>query len=174
MIHIAAHAELHTTSPLFYRIRLGPHLDDEGMLEIREVYNLNLSGAGLVVLSACRTQMGLPSQGDDIVALNRAFIYAGTPTVIASLWTVEDRSTRKLMTSFYTHLRRGLSKAEALRAAQTETRRSYPHPYHWAAFVLTGDPGLPPAATNCNGRQTGKGGSAARAGRKGSRPALGG
>ena len=174
IIHIAAHAELHTTSPLFYRIRLGPHLDDEGMLEIREVYNLNLSGTGLVVLSACRTQMGLPSQGDDIVALNRAFIYAGTPTVIASLWTVEDRSTRKLMTSFYTHLRRGLSKAEALRAAQTETRRSYPHPYHWAAFVLTGDPGLPPAATNCNGRQKGKGGSAARAGRKGSRPALGG
>lgn len=173
IIHIAAHAELNTTSPLFYRIRLGPHLDDEGMLEIREVYNLNLSSAGLVVLSACRTQVGLPSQGDDIVALNRAFIYAGTPTVIASLWTVEDKSTRMLMTSFYTNLRRGLSKAEALRAAQTETRRNYPHPYHWAAFVLTGDPGLPPAATNCNGRQAGKGRSATLAGLKGSRPALG-
>lgn len=173
IIHIAAHAELNTTSPLFYRIRLGPRLDDEGMLEIREVYNLNLSGAGLVVLSACETQVGLPSQGDDIVALNRAFIYAGTPTVIASLWTVEDKSTRALMTSFYAHLRRGLSKAEALRAAQTETRRNYPHPYHWAAFVLTGDPGLPPAATDCKGRQRGKGASDTLAGLRGSRPLLG-
>jgi CHAT domain-containing protein/Tfp pilus assembly protein PilF len=145
IIHIAAHAELDTNSPLFYRISLGRHRDDDGVLEVREVYNLNLPKVGLVVLSACRTQMGRPSQGDDIVALNRAFIYAGAPTVIASLWSVEDESARELMTSFYTHLKGGMSKAEALGAAQDETRRTHPNPYYWATFVLTGDPGLPPA-----------------------------
>jgi CHAT domain-containing protein/Tfp pilus assembly protein PilF len=153
IIHIAAHAELDTDSPLFYHISLGRHRDDDGILEVREVYNLNLPKVGLVVLSACRTQVGLPSQGDDIVALNRAFIYAGAPTVIASLWSVEDESARELMISFYKHLKGGMSKAEALGAAQDETRRTHPNPYYWAAFVLTGDPGLPPArATGRNGK----------------------
>ena len=45
------------------------------------------------------------------------------------------------MVLFYTHLRQGLSKAEALRAAQMNMRQKYPHPYYWAGFVLTGDPG---------------------------------
>ena len=60
---------------------------------------------------------------------------------IASLWSVNDQATAVLMTAFYQHLRAGASKAEALRRAQAETRAQYPHPYYWAAFVLTGDPG---------------------------------
>jgi CHAT domain-containing protein len=114
---------------------------NDGSLTVRDVYNLNLSRTGLVVLSACETHLGAQSRGDDIVGLNRAFIYAGTPTVIASLWTVDDESTGAFMVSFYSHLRRGMSKAESLRAAQRETRNRYPHPYYWAGFVLTGDPG---------------------------------
>jgi CHAT domain-containing protein len=93
------------------------------------------------VLSACDTQLGKLSKGDDLVGLNRAFIYAGTPTVVASLWSVDDESTSLLMRSFYTHLKQGMSKAKALQAAQAETRKKYPHPYYWAGFVLTGDPG---------------------------------
>ncbi len=142
MLHIAAHAELNTANPLFSRIMLGGGKDDTGALEVREVYDLDLSNASLVVLSSCETQLGRQSQGDDIVGLNRAFIYAGTPTVVASLWTVDDESTSYLMKSFYTHLKRGLTKAEALQAAQKEARKKYPHPYYWAGFVLTGDPGL--------------------------------
>jgi len=141
IIHIAAHAELNTVSPLFYNIRLGGNGDDTGELSVREIYNLNLSKASLVVLSACQTDLGVHSLGDDIVALNRAFIYAGTPTVIATLWRVDDESTSALVKSFYTHLKGGMGKAEALRAAQSDVRRKYPHPYYWAAFVLTGDPG---------------------------------
>lgn len=141
ILHMAAHAELNTSSPLFSRIMLRADKDGPGALEVREIYDLDLSKSSLVVLSACETQLGAQSQGDDIVGLNRAFIYAGAPTVIASLWTVDDESTSYLMKAFYTRLKRGLSKAEALQAAQSDTRKKYPHPYYWAGFVLTGDPG---------------------------------
>lgn len=62
-------------------------------------------------------------------------------SVIASLWSVDDEATKLLMVAFYRHLREGLSKADALRAAQIELRQKYPNPYYWAGFVLTGDPG---------------------------------
>jgi CHAT domain-containing protein/Tfp pilus assembly protein PilF len=141
IVHIAAHAELNTSSPLFSRIILAEDKNDTGALSVHEVYKLDLSETSLVVLSACETQLGAQSEGDDVVGLNRAFIYAGTPTVIASLWTVDDESTSHLMKAFYTHLKGGMSKAEALRAAQSDTRKKYPHPYYWSAFVLAGDPG---------------------------------
>jgi CHAT domain-containing protein len=68
-------------------------------------------------------------------------MYAGSPSVLASLWSVDDDATQKLMIAFYTHLNDGLGKAEALRAAQIDIRQQYSHPYYWAGFVLTGDPG---------------------------------
>jgi CHAT domain-containing protein/tetratricopeptide (TPR) repeat protein len=141
ILHIAAHAGLNATNPLFSRILLGQSKDDIGALEVREVYDLDLAKTSLVVLSACETLLGSHSRGDDMVGLNRAFIYAGAPTVIASLWTVDDESTGYLMKSFYTHLKQGRGKAEALQAAQSDTRKKYPHPHDWASFVLTGDPG---------------------------------
>jgi CHAT domain-containing protein len=58
---------------------------------------------------------------------------------MASLWNVDDESTAFFMERFYTHLRKGKGRAEALQKAQKETRRKFPHPYQWAAFVLTGD-----------------------------------
>jgi CHAT domain-containing protein len=73
--------------------------------------------------------------------MSRAFMYAGSPSVIASLWSVDDEATEQLMVVFYTHLKEGLSKAEALRHAQMDVRQKYPHPYYWAGFVLTGNPG---------------------------------
>jgi hypothetical protein len=79
--------------------------------------------------------------GDDIAGLNRAFMYAGAPTIVASLWSVPERQTGELMLSFFTHLSAGKSKAEALAAAQAEIRSRHPNPYFWAAFVLTGDGG---------------------------------
>jgi CHAT domain-containing protein len=128
-------------NPLFSRIILAPDKESDGILETHEIYDLDLKKVSLVVLSACETQLGVRSRGDDIVGLNRAFLFAGAPTVVASLWTVNDEATKILMTSFHTHLRAGRDKAESLRAAQVETRTKYPNPYYWAAFVLTGDPG---------------------------------
>jgi CHAT domain-containing protein len=141
LVHIAAHGQLNLRRPLFSRLVLAPDDASDGSLEVHEVYGLGLSQTDLVVLSACQTQLGAHSAGDDIVGLNRAFLYAGTPTVVASLWSVDDQSTGELMLAFYSNLKQGLGKAEALRAAQAEVRLKRPNPYYWAAFVLTGDPG---------------------------------
>lgn len=142
IIHLAAHGALNTTSPLFSRILLSPDQEHDGALEVHEVYELDLQQTELVVLSACETHLGKQSRGDDIIGLTRAFMYAGTPSVIASLWKVNDQATSDLMTLFYKHLKQGNSKARALQIAQQKIRSRYPHPYYWAAFVLTGDPGV--------------------------------
>ncbi len=141
IIHVAAHGEYNPISPLFSSLRLTPEGADDGRLTVQDVYGLDLAQADLVVLSACETQLGPVTRGDEVIGLSRAFIYAGTPTIIASLWNVDDEATSTLMTAFYTHLKQGMSKAEALRAAQLETRAKYPNPYYWAGIVLTGDPG---------------------------------
>jgi len=80
-------------------------------------------------------------RGDDIIGLSRAFLYAGSPSVIASLWSVDDDATKLLMVAFYTGLKHGLSKGDALRGAQAEVRKKYASPFYWSGFVLTGDPG---------------------------------
>jgi CHAT domain-containing protein/Tfp pilus assembly protein PilF len=141
ILHIAAHAQLNPLSPLFSRIVLSPSPKDDGLLEVRDIYNLDLERVSLVVLSACDTELGPRSRGDDIVGLNRAFIYAGSPTIIASLWSVDDEATGNLMMSFYRQLRQGKSKAVALQLAQRDVRAKKQHPYYWAAFVLTGATG---------------------------------
>lgn len=140
IVFVAAHGLLNTQSPLFSRIMLAPDKENDGMLEVHEVYMLDLKKTDLVVLSSCQTQLGQQSRGDDIVGLNRAFIYAGAPTVVASLWSVEEKATSELMITFFRNLKQGMSKAAALQAAQAQTRRQYPSPYYWAGFVLTGDP----------------------------------
>jgi CHAT domain-containing protein len=142
MLHLAAHGGYNPINPLFSAIHLAGDAQHDGRLEVHEVYGLDLTEAtDLVVLSACQTQIGELSAGDEVVGLNRAFLYAGTPSVMASLWHVDDAATALLMEHFYTHLRAGLGKAEALRQAQVDVRAEYPHPYYWAAFVLTGDAG---------------------------------
>jgi hypothetical protein len=93
------------------------------------------------VLSACETQLGVLTGGDDVVGLTRAFIYAGTPSVVASLWKVPDEETRLFMESFYEALQGGRTKAEAIQVAQQTVREKRPSPYYWAGFALTGDPG---------------------------------
>ena len=142
ILHLAAHGEYNPNNPLFSAIHLAADSENDGRLEVHEIYRLNLTTVtDLVVLSACQTQVGSVSAGDEVVGLNRAFLYAGTPTVIASLWNVDDAATALLMERFYTHLRSDMSKGEALRQAQLDVQAKYPHPYYWAPFVLTGDPG---------------------------------
>jgi CHAT domain-containing protein len=141
ILHVASHGILETANPLFSRVLLAPDTENDGALEVHEVYSLDLRGTGMVVLSACETNLGILTGGDDLVGLTRAFIYAGTPSVVASLWRVEEEATRLFMESFYRHLHQGKMKAEALQAAQQELRSQYAAPYYWAGFVLTGDPG---------------------------------
>jgi CHAT domain-containing protein len=122
---------------------------------VQKIYGLDLH-ADLVFLSACRSGLGEVS-GDGINGLTRAFVYAGTPSVIASLWDVSDETTYPLVTAFYRSWLRGTDKAHALRTAQLgllgelragrvkiHTRSGdFPlpeDPVFWASFVLQGEP----------------------------------
>jgi CHAT domain-containing protein len=141
VLHIAAHGIYEPAAPLNSRVALAPGAEQDGWLTVGEVYGLELSRTGLVVLSACQTHMGDLSEGDELVGLTRAFFFGKTPTVVATLWNVNDESTRILMEKFYEYLQSGLGKADALRLAQLELLKegTYAHPYYWSAFVMSGD-----------------------------------
>jgi CHAT domain-containing protein len=74
-----------------------------------------------------------------LIGLTRAFIYAGTPSVITTLCKVNDRASYKLMREFYSNLKTN-KKSEALRQAQLKTMQTFPEPFFWAAYGLTGEP----------------------------------
>jgi CHAT domain-containing protein len=136
VVHLATHGDLSENDPLSSAVLLVPGGGEDGRLEVREVFGLDLH-ARLVVLSACETGLGKLSRGDELVGLQRAFLYAGTPAVITTLWKVDDRATFELVRAFYTRLER-VNPVEALRQAQLETMKTFPNPYAWAAFGLTG------------------------------------
>jgi CHAT domain-containing protein len=95
-----------------------------------------------VVLSGCETALGRTVMGEGMVGLTRAFMYAGAPRVIASLWAVQDEATAELMARMYEGVYgRGLAPAAALREAQVSMWREarWRSPRKWAAFVHQGD-----------------------------------
>jgi CHAT domain-containing protein len=113
---------------------------EDGLLQVYEVFNLKLN-ADLVVLSACETGLGKEMKGEGLIGLTRAFLYAGTPSVMVSSWSVQDRSTADLMVKFYQELNRSQDKAEALRQAKLKLIQNsrYAAPYYWAPFILIGE-----------------------------------
>ena len=135
-IHLAAHGTFDMDKPLNSALLLARDKDNDGILRVGDLYNLSLN-ADLVTLSACETALGKVSTGDDVVGFTRSFLYAGARSLISSLWQVDDQATRDLMVNFYTNLSK-MSKDEALRQAQLKVKKQYPHPYYWAAFLLTG------------------------------------
>jgi len=131
-LHIAAHGIFRADNPMFSSLKLG-----DSWLNLFDIFNLQL-GAELTVLSACETGMSAVWEGDELLGLARGFLYAGTPSLVVSLWTVNDRSTAQLMRRFYEALQHGASKARALQEATLEIKAAFPHPYHWAPFILMG------------------------------------
>ncbi len=117
----------------------------ERRLTLPEIYAQRFH-ASLVSLSACETGAGRFAEGEGVLSLARAFAYAGAQSLVASQWSVNERSTAELFSSFYKNLKRGMSKSEALRQAklaylastEMDVRKA---PYHWAAFTLTGADG---------------------------------
>ncbi|HEX7335086.1 MAG TPA: tetratricopeptide repeat protein [Pyrinomonadaceae bacterium] len=142
IVFVAAHGKLNTVTPLFSQIVLARDEKNDGLLEVHEIYGLDLRNVSLVVLSACQTELGSRSNGDDIVGLNRAFMYAGTGAVVTTLWNVKEKQSGELMVSFFKNLSQGTGRTEALQKAQREIRTKYPHPYYWAGFMLTGAEGM--------------------------------
>ncbi len=143
LLHLAAHGLYNPVSPLFSHVELAPGGDHDGHLQVHEIYDLDLTQTDLVVVSACESALGDHSRGDELIGLTRAFLYAGSPAVVTSLWPVDDAATAELMGYFYRHLGQGAAAAEALRQAQLQVmaKDGWGSPYYWAAFTLTGDSG---------------------------------
>lgn len=141
IIHLAAHGVYDALNPLYTHIELAADAANDGKLEVQEVYTLDLRATNLVVLSACETALGQQSRGDELVGLTRAFFQAGAPTVMTTLWQVDDAATGALMVKFYEQIQAGETPSAALRNAQLAvlTGDKWQLPYYWAAFSLNGD-----------------------------------
>jgi CHAT domain-containing protein/Tfp pilus assembly protein PilF len=146
IVHFATHGLIDSEQPELSKLALS-QFDEKGQprkeafLPLADIYNLELN-ADLVVLSACQTALGQEVRREGLIGLTRGFMYAGAARVLASLWSVEDRATAKLMKSFYKYLLVDeLSAPEALRRAQSEmaAKPQYSSPYYWAGFSLQGE-----------------------------------
>ena len=134
ILHLACHGQFRPDNPLFSSLRLG-----DGWLTVRDSYNLDLK-CSLAALSACETGVNKIAPGDELIGLARGFFSAGAPTLLLSLWTVDDEATAELMTSFYRRLLAGQRPAGALRGAQLELMERQPHPFFWSPFMIVGRP----------------------------------
>jgi CHAT domain-containing protein len=132
LLHLACHGQFRPDNPLFSSLRLG-----DRWLTARDAYDLNLN-CELVALSACETGINEVAPGDELIGLTRGFFSAGAPSLLLSLWTVDDQTTADLMTGFYRRLLDNQAPASALRSAQLEALERQPHPFFWSPFMLMG------------------------------------
>jgi len=144
ILHFAMHTLINDEDPLKSKLVFALNNDsaEDGFLNNYEIYNLNLN-AQLVVLSACKTGIGKFSKGEGIMSLARGFMYAGVPSIVMTLWEIEDISSANIMAKFYHNLNKGLNIDDALRNSKlayiTEADQIHSHPYFWAAYVQIGD-----------------------------------
>lgn len=146
-LHFATHGVLDNLHPLYSYLLLSKtegDADNDGLLEAREVMNLNLH-ADLVVLSACDTARGKIGAGEGVIGMTWAFFVAGCRAAVVSQWKVDSVGTAEWMVNFYQQLKQpegkgDVTKAQALRLAvlQMMGKRQYEHPSLWASFVLIG------------------------------------
>ncbi len=145
VLHLAAHGLIDTAFPLESGLVLYPGAgtgpESDGFLQAWEIMQRFRLDASLVVLSACRTGIGRSVQGEGVVGLTWAFLFAGARSVLVSLWPVSDPATAYWMRTFYRALRQGGSKDVAIQIAMQRTRRhpEWSHPYYWSGFALIGD-----------------------------------
>jgi len=138
IVHFATHGLIAPEQPFASSLLLSAGDGEDGYLRVDEIFRLDLH-ADLVVLSGCSTGLGKLT-GDGILGLTRAFLYAGTPTVVVSAWIVGDRATARLMDAFYAQMQRGLAPASALRTAARAMRQQGADVSSWAAFQVVGEP----------------------------------
>jgi CHAT domain-containing protein len=145
IVHFATHALINNEHPdlsgVVFSLIDRSGRPQNGFLRLLDIYNLRL-GAELVVLSACRTALGEEVKGEGLIGLTRAFLYAGAPRVVATLWDIDDRATARTMKLFYEGmLSRAERPAKALREAQIAmwNTKGWETPYYWAAFTLEGE-----------------------------------
>lgn len=146
IIHLAMHGIVNIRNPhkslLLFAVD-SVQVEDESKLFAYEIHNMSLK-ADLVVLSACETGFGKVVRGEGVLSLARAFMYAGVPSVVTTLWKVNDYTSATLMTYFYENLAAGMSKPEALRQAKLkylkQSDKVSGHPAFWGSFITIGNP----------------------------------
>ncbi len=140
-VHFACHGVLNAEHPRISALAITQEGADDGLLTVLEIYRMTIP-ADLVVLSACETGRGKVYKAEGVVGFTRAFMFAGAPRVVVSLWEVDDKATSALMVKFYAAWKEGSSAAGALREAQefVKGHKQWAHPHFWAAWQLWGLP----------------------------------
>ncbi|MEO8400059.1 MAG: CHAT domain-containing protein, partial [Ignavibacteriaceae bacterium] len=138
VIHLSTHSFLFNKQPLiFFSNAYDP--DNDGLLEASEIVQLKLN-SDLIVLSSCNSALGSIDESEGIIGMTKAFFEAGSKSVVASLWEVNDKYTSKFMVLFYKRLSEGFDKSKALRLAKIDFIKNYSaNPYFWSAFILSGN-----------------------------------
>lgn len=147
IIHIGTHAESNNVSPEFSRLIFAKKNSrdegyDENSLYTYEIYNTNLN-SNLAILTACETGKPTYQPGEGMISLAHAFNYAGSESILTSLWQIDEESSAKIIQHFYDYISEGLEKDEALQKAKldyiaTAEGRTI-SPQYWAGLVLIGN-----------------------------------
>ena len=143
ILHFATHARLVNERPLYSFLALTPDpgKNQDGYLHTYELYSQPLKSS-LAILTACETGLGNYREGEGVLSLAHAFRYAGCPSVIYSLWSIDDQQSNEIIAQFYENLQQEMTFAQALRAAKLsmmEDANGIQSPYYWAGLVLTGE-----------------------------------
>lgn len=146
ILHLAMHTVINDSLPMYSKLvfsKSSNNSTDDGFLNTYEIYNMKLN-ARLAVLSACETGSGKLQKGEGVMSLARGFIYAGCPSIVMTLWQVEDKSGIEIMRNFYSYLAKGKRKDVALRLAKLRHLDSSDpltaHPHYWLGYVNIGNP----------------------------------
>jgi CHAT domain-containing protein len=146
VLHLAMHTIINDSLPMFSKLvfsKPGINSSEDGYLNTYEIYNMKLN-ARLAVLSACATGSGKLQKGEGVMSMARGFIFAGCPSILMTLWQVEDKSGVKIMEDFYYYLSKGKRKDVALRMAKLNHLESSDpltaHPHYWLGYVSIGNP----------------------------------
>jgi len=147
ILHLAMHTLINDSLPMLSRLAFyqesNDSINNDGWLTTADIYYLHLR-AKMVVLSACKSGSGNLKTGEGIISLARGFSYAGCPSVLMSLWDVEDRSATRIMKTYYRNLRLGKTKDRALQEAKIsylkEADPMTSHPHLWMGMITIGNP----------------------------------
>jgi CHAT domain-containing protein/tetratricopeptide (TPR) repeat protein len=143
IIHIGTHAESNNISPELSRLIFAKNAEDEdNSLYTYEIYNQNLN-SNLAILTACETGKPTYQSGEGMISLAHAFNYAGSESILTSLWKIDEQSSTQIIKYFYNYLAKGLTKDKALQQAKLDYLANAEGrtiaPQYWAGLVLIGD-----------------------------------
>lgn len=144
ILHLAMHTIMNDENPMYSKIAFTQHNDtlEDGFLNTYELYNMQLNSR-MAVLSSCNSGSGKLHRGEGVMSLARGFIYAGCPSLVMTLWSVEDKSGVSLMVNFYNYLKKGNTKSVALQKSKIEFLNNADqlksHPYFWSGYVVIGN-----------------------------------